>query len=75
MDAEKALQSGIPGIVIVKSMINGTILHVRLPASINVEQAMAKLKGVKSIRYAELNGIATTQPVPRINNRPLPRKR
>ena len=75
VDAEKALQSGIPGIVIVKSMINGTILHVRLPVSINVEQAMAKLKGVKSIRYAELNGIATIQPVPRINNRPLPRKR
>ena len=54
-------------------MINNTIFHVRLPASTNVEQAMATLKKVESVRYAELNGIARIQPVPRIPPRKLGR--
>jgi len=77
-DSEKALKGAIPGVVIVRTMINGTILHVRLPETTNVEQAMAKLKGIDLVRYAELNGIATIQPVPRpggpgIGVRPRPR--
>jgi len=77
-DSEKALKGAIPGVVIVRTMINGTILHVRLPETTNVEQAMAKLKGIDLVRYAELNGIATIQPVPRpggpgIGIQPVPR--
>ena len=72
-DSKKALQQAIPGLVVVKAMINNTIFHVRLPATTNVEQTMATLKKVKSVRYAELNGIARIQPVPRIPPRKLGR--
>jgi hypothetical protein len=73
--SEKALKGAIPGVVIVRTMINGTILHVRLPETTNVEQAMAKLKGIDLVRYAELNGIASIQPVPGpgIGIQPVPR--
>jgi hypothetical protein len=60
--------------VLVKAMVNGTVLHVRLPATMNVEQGMAKLKTVKSVRYAELNGIVRIQPIPRPGLRIPPRK-
>jgi len=56
-DSEKALKGAIPGIVIVWALINNTVLYVRLPETTNVEQAMAKLKGIDLVRYAELNGI------------------
>ena len=55
-DSQKALQQAIPGLEVVRVMVNGTVLYVRLPATMNVEQGMAKLKTVKSVRYAELNG-------------------
>ena len=55
--SQKALQQAIPGLEVVKAMVNGTVLHVRLPATMNVEQGMAKLKAVKGVRYAELNGV------------------
>ena len=73
-DSQKALQQAIPGFVLVKAMVNGTVLHVRLPATMNVEQGMAKLKTVKSVRYAELNGIVRIQPIPRPGLRIPPRK-
>ena len=57
-DSQKALRQAIPGLEVVKAMVNGTVFHVRLPATMNVEQGMAKLKTVKGVRYAELNGIA-----------------
>ena len=63
-ESEKSLQAAVPGIRIMKTMINDTILHVRLPATTNVEQGINKLKGVPVVRYAELNGIASIQPVP-----------
>jgi hypothetical protein len=44
-------------------MFKNTILHVQLPVTINVEQAMAKLKGVKEVRYSEINGTVGIQPV------------
>ena len=56
-ESEKALQAAVPGIRIMKTMINDTILHVRLPATTNVEQGISKLKGVPVVRYVELNGI------------------
>ena len=56
-DNQKALRQAIPGLEVVKAMVNGTVLHVRLPATMNVEQGMAKLKTVKNVLYAELNGI------------------
>ena len=55
-DSQKALRQAIPGLEVVKAMVNGTVFHVRLPATMNVEQGMAKLKTVKGVRYAELNG-------------------
>jgi len=72
-DSRKALQQAIPGFVLVKAMVNGTVLHVRLPSTMNVEQGMAKLKTVKSVSYAELNGIVRIQPLPRPGIRPGPR--
>ena len=71
-DSQKALQHAIPDYVLVKAMVNGTVLHVSLPAAMNVEQGMAALKKVKSVRYAELNGIVRIQPVPRPGIQPLP---
>ena len=54
-------------------MFGNTILHVKLPDSANVEQAMAKLKAVKAVRYSELNGRVGIQPVPQpIQIRPAP---
>ena len=58
-ESEKALQAVVPGIKITRTMLNDTILHVRLPATTNVEQGISKLKGVPVVRYAELNGIAS----------------
>jgi len=78
-DSQKELQKAIPGLVIVKAMFKGSILHVRLPANTNVERGMAASKRVKMVRYAELNGIARIQPVPQpqprpgIGIRPVPR--
>ena len=57
-DNQKALRQAIPGLEVVKAMVNGTVLHGRLPATTNVEQGMAKLKTVKGVRYVELNGTA-----------------
>ncbi|MBL62405.1 MAG: hypothetical protein CMI30_03250 [Opitutae bacterium] len=73
-DACKAALAGaIPGIEIKKSMFNNTILHVTLPADVNVEQAMEKLKSVKSVKYSELNGRVGIQPVPQpIQFQPVP---
>ena len=72
---DKELAQALPGHKVVKSMFDHTILHLRLPDTTNVEKAMAKLKVVNCVRYAELNGIATIQPVPRpgIGIRPVPR--
>ena len=64
-DGEKALTAALPGLTVLKGMFNNTILHVQLPPTVNVEQAMAALKKVQCVRYSELNGIASTQPVPR----------
>ena len=72
---KKALADAIPGLEIKRAMFGNTILHVNLPDSINVEQAMAKLKGVEGVRYSELNGRVGIQPVPRpiqIQPRPQP---
>ena len=55
--SEKALKGAIPGIVIVKWFNGIPVLHVRLPETTNVEQAMVKLKGIDLVRYAELNGV------------------
>ena len=75
--SQKELQKAIPGLVIVKAMFKGSILHVRLPANTNVERGMAAMQQVKMVRYAELNGIARIQPVPQprpgIGIRPVPR--
>lgn len=72
---QAALAGAIPGLEIKKSMFNNTILHVTLPADVNVEQAMAKLKAVKAVKYSELNGRVGIQPVPQpiqIQPRPQP---
>jgi hypothetical protein len=52
---KKALADAIPGLEIKKAMFGNTILHVTLPNSFNVEQAMSKLKAVKAVKYSELN--------------------
>jgi len=71
---QAALGGAIPGIEIKKSMFNNTILHVQLPDNVNVEQAMAKLKAVKAVKYSELNGRVGIQPVPQpIQIQPRPR--
>ena len=62
---KKALAGAIPGLEIKNSMFNNTILHVQLPENVNVEQAMAKLKSVKAVKYSELDGRVGIQPVPR----------
>jgi predicted secreted protein len=72
---QKALSGAIPGIEIIKSMFGNTILHVKLPNSVNVEQAMSKLKAVKAVKYSEINGRVGIQPAPRpiqIQPRPQP---
>tara|TARA_Y100001934_G_scaffold115729_1_gene141647 strand:+ start:1290 stop:3719 length:2430 start_codon:yes stop_codon:yes gene_type:complete len=72
---KKALADAIPGLEIKKAMFGNTILHVTLPDSVNVEQAMSKLKAVKSVKYSELNGRVGIQPAPRpiqIQPRPQP---
>ena len=69
-DGEKALATALPGLTVVKGMFNNTILHVQLPAALNVEQAMAKLKGVPEVSYSELNQIVSITPVPRVLPRP-----
>ena len=63
-EVAEVLAAAVPGLKVKKSMFKNTILHVTLPDTTNVEQAMAKLKGVKAVRYAEVNGIARIQPVP-----------
>ena len=59
---KKALADAIPGLEIKKAMFGNTILHVTLPNSVNVEQAMSKLKAVKAVKYSELNGRVGIQP-------------
>ena len=62
-EVAEVLAAAVTGLKVKKSMFKNTILHVTLPDTTNVEQAMAKLKGVKAVRYAEVNGIAVIQPV------------
>ena len=62
---KKALAGAIPGLEIKKAMFGNTILHVTLPNSVNVEQAMTKLKAVKAVKYSEINGRVGIQPAPR----------
>ncbi len=72
---QAALVGAIPGLEIKRAMFSNTILHVKLPDNTNVEQAMAKLKGVKAVRYSELDGRVGIQPVPQpiqIQPRPQP---
>ena len=69
-DGEKALATALPGLTVVKGMFNNTILHVQLPPALNVEQAMAKLKGLPEVSYSELNQIVSITPVPRVLPRP-----
>ena len=70
---QNALAEAIPGLEIKKSMFNNTILHVQLPDNVNVEQAMAKLKAVKAVKYSELNGRIGIQPRPQpIQIQPVP---
>ncbi len=61
--SEKALTSTIPGLKITKSMFRNTILVVALPDTHNEEQAMANLKGVKGVKYSELDGVVGISPV------------
>ncbi|MDP7012036.1 MAG: protease inhibitor I42 family protein [Verrucomicrobiota bacterium] len=61
--SEKALISTIPGLKITKSMFRNTILVVALPDTHNEEQAMAALKGVKGVKYSELDGVVGIPPV------------
>lgn len=76
MDKEtckNALVGTIPGLEIKRAMFGNTILHVTLPESTNVEQAIAKLKAVKGVRYSELNGRVGPVPQPiRIPSNPQP---
>ena len=71
---KKALADAIPGLEIKKSMFENTILHLILPSSVNVEQAISKLKAVKTVKYSEINGRVGIQPAPRpVQNQPRPK--
>ena len=78
---QEALAGAIPGLKVTKGMFNNTILVVVLPDTLNEEQAIAALKKVDGVKYAELDGIATIQnggggsigPGPGIQIQPAPR--
>ena len=42
-------------------MFNNTILVISLPNTINEEQAIAALKKVQGVKYAELDGVVSIQ--------------
>ena len=58
---QKVLAEAIPDLKVTKGMFNNTILVISLPNTINEEQAIAALKKVQGVKYAELDGVVSIQ--------------
>ena len=58
---QKVLAGAIPDLKVTKGMFNNTILVISLPNTINEEQAIAALKKVQGVKYAELDGVVSIQ--------------